>query len=261
MDLGLKGKNAAIAGSSQGIGHAIAKSLVEEGCNVALSARNQDRLDQAVAEFEARGVNAVGIICDLSTEEGCGSFIKEVAASLGGIDILVNNVGGMIPGTIDSVTPEIWDTILNTNLMSFVHTTKHAVSHLKKSNAGRILNVSGVTGKQLLPGALTTTIPNTAIHGFSKIMAAELGPDNITVNTICPGFTATESWVPRAEAMAKVKGITSDQVRDGISAQTLLGRWANTQEIGDAAAWIVSEKNSYQTATVVEVCGGFTKYI
>lgn len=261
MDLGLKGKNAAITGSSQGIGYAIAKSLAEEGCNVALSARNQDRLDQAVADFKAKGVKAVGIICDLSNEEGCGKFIEEAATALGGIDILVNNVGGMIPGTIESVTPEIWDTILNTNLMSFVHTTKYAVPHIKKSNAGRILNVSGVTGTQLLPGALTTTIPNTAIHGFAKIMAAELGPDNITVNTICPGFTATESWGPRAEAMAKVKGITSDQMRDGISNQTLLGRWAETQEIGDAAAWIVSEKNSYQTGTVVEICGGFSKYI
>ena len=261
MDLGLKGKNAAITGSSQGIGYAIAKSLAEEGCNVALSARNQDRLDQAVADFEATGVKAVGIICDLSDEEGCGKFIDEAATALGGIDILVNNVGGMIPGTIESVTPEIWDTILNTNLMSVVHTTKYAVPHIKKSSAGRILNVSGVTGTQLLPGALTTTIPNTAIHGFAKIMAAELGPDNITVNTICPGFTATESWGPRAEAMAKVKGITSDQMRDGISNQTLLGRWAETQEIGDAAAWIVSEKNSYQTGTVVEICGGFSKYI
>ena len=164
MDLGLKGKNAVITGSSQGIGYAIAKSLAEEGCNVALSARNQDRLDQAVKDFEAKGVKAVGVICDLSSEDGCGKFIQEAAAGLGGIDILVNNVGGMMPGTIDSVTPEIWDIILNTNLMSFVHTTKHALPHIKKSSAGRILNVSGVTGKQLFPGALTTTIHNTAIH-------------------------------------------------------------------------------------------------
>ena len=261
MDLGLKGKNAAISGSSQGIGYAIAKSLAEEGCNVALSARNQERLDQAVADFEAKGVKAVGVLCDLSSEEGCAKFIEESTSALGGLDILVNNVGGMIPGSIDSVTPEIWDTILNTNLMSFVHTTKHAVPHIKKSSAGRILNVSGVTGKQLFPGALTTTIPNTAIHGFAKIMAAELGPDNITVNTICPGFTKTESWGPRADGIAKAKGIEPDQVRGGISAQTLLGRWAETQEIGDAAAWMVSEKNSYQTGTVVEVCGGFNKYI
>ena len=97
MDLGLKGKNAAITGSSQGIGYAIAKSLAEEGCNVALSARNQDRLDQAVADFKAKGVKAIGIICDLSSEEGCGKFIEEAASGLEGIDILVNNVGGMIP--------------------------------------------------------------------------------------------------------------------------------------------------------------------
>lgn len=261
MDLGLKGKNAAVTGSSQGIGNAIANSLADEGCNVALSARNQDRLDQAVAELEAKGVKAVGIICDLSTEEGCGKFITEAAAQLGGLDILVNNVGGMIPGTLDSMTDDLWSTVLNTNLMSFVHTTKHAVPHLKNSSAGRVLNVSGVTGKQLLPGALTTTIPNTAIHGFAKIMAAELGADGITVNTICPGFTNTESWGPRAEGMAKVKGITSDQVRAGIAGQTLLGRWAEPKEIGDAAAFMVSEKNSYMTGTVMEVCGGFTKYI
>ncbi len=261
MDLGLKGKNAAVTGSSQGIGNAIANSLAGEGCNVALSARNQDRLDQAVAEIEAKGVKAVGVVCDLSSEAGCKKFIDEAAAGLGGIDILVNNVGGMIPGTIDSLDEDTWATVLNLNLMSFVYTTKSAIVHLKKSSAGRVLCVSGVTGKQLMPGALTTTIPNTAIHGFAKVMAEQLGKDGITVNTICPGFTNTESWGPRAEGMAKMRGITPDQVREGVAAMTMLGRWAEPKEIGDAAAWIVSEKNSYQTGAVVEVCGGYTRYI
>jgi 3-oxoacyl-[acyl-carrier protein] reductase len=261
MDLGLKGKNAAITGSSQGIGNAIANSLADEGCNVALSARNQERLDQAVSELEAKGVKAVGIVCDLSSEDGCKTFIAEAAQAFGGIDILVNNVGGMIPGTIDGLDEDTWATVLNLNLMSFVYTTKHAIEHLKKSSAGRVLCVSGVTGKQLMPGALTTTIPNTAIHGFAKVMAEQLGKDNITVNTICPGFTATDSWGPRAEGMAKMRGITPDQVREGVAAQTMLGRWAEPKEIGDAAAWIVSEKNSYMTGTIVEVCGGFSRYI
>ncbi len=261
MDLGLKGKNAAITGSSQGIGHAIASSLADEGCNVALSARNQDRLDQAVKEMEAKGVKAVGILVDLSSEDGCKKFVDDAADALGSLDILVNNVGGMIPGTIDSLDEATWATVLNLNLMSFVYTTKAAIPHLRESSAGRVLNVSGVTGKQLLPGALTTTIPNTAIQGFAKVMAEQLGKDGITVNTICPGFTNTESWGPRAEGMAKMRGVTADQIRDGVSAQTMLGRWAEPQEIGDAAAWIVSEKNSYQTGTVVEVCGGFSKYI
>ena len=261
MDLGLKGKNAAITGSSQGIGNAVADSLAQEGCNVAISGRDQERLDQAVENLMAKGIKAVSVNCDLSTDEGCKKFIGETVANFGGLDILVNNVGGMIPGTVDSMTEELWNTVLNTNLMSYVHTTKYAVPHLKKSSEGRILNVSGVTGKQLLPGALTTTIPNTAIIGFTKIMAAELGGDGITVNNICPGFTNTESWGPRAEKMAEVRGITSDQMRDGVSAQTLLGRWAEPKEIGDAAAFIVSAKNSYMTGTTVEVCGGFAKYI
>ena len=261
MDLGLKGKNAAVTGSSQGIGNAIANSLADEGCNVAISARDRKRLEQAVTELEGKGVRTIGVNCDLSSDAGCEKFIDEAVKTLGGLDILVNNVGGMIPGTVDSMTEELWNTVLNTNLMAYVHTTKHAVPHLKKSSAGRILNVSGVTGKQLLPGALTTTIPNTAIIGFTKIMAAELGGDGITVNNICPGFTSTESWGPRAETMAKVRGVTVDQMRDGISSQTLLGRWAEPKEIGDAAAFIVSEANSYMTGTTVEICGGFAKYM
>ncbi|MBN1240191.1 MAG: SDR family oxidoreductase [Gammaproteobacteria bacterium] len=261
MDLGLKGKNAAITGSSQGIGFAIATALAKEGCNVALSARGRERLDSAVAELSAHGVKAVGVVADLATEDGCREFVDGAVGQLGGIDILVNNVGGMIPGTLESLDAEQWARVLNVNLMAAVYTTKYALPHLKKARNARVLNVSGVTGKQLLPGALTTTIPNAGIIGFSKVMAGDLGAANITVNNICPGFTNTESWGPRAEAMAKVRGTTADQVRQGIANQTLLGRWAEPHEIGDVAAFLVSERNSYMTGTTVEVCGGFNRYI
>jgi 3-oxoacyl-[acyl-carrier protein] reductase len=261
MDLGLKGKNAAITGSSQGIGYAIATALAREGCNVALAARGEERLAKAVKDMEALGVKAVGVVADLATEQGCKTFIEQAAAKLGGLDILVNNVGGMIPGTLDSLTAETWTKVLNVNLMAAVYTTKYAVPFIKKGRAGRILNVSGVTGKQLLPGALTTTIPNAGIIAFSKLMAGELGSQGITVNNICPGFTNVGSWGPRAEAMAKVRGVTADQVRAGIAGQSLLGRWAEPDEIGNVAAFLVSERNSYMTGTTIEVCGGFNRYI
>jgi len=261
MDLGLKGKNAALTGSSQGIGNAIAKALAKEGCNVALSARGEAGLAAAVKELQALGAKAVGIVCDLSTEEGCKKFAQEAADKLGGMDILVNSVGGMIPGTLDGLGEEQWGKALSVNLMAKVYTTKHAVPFLKKGRSARILNVSGVTGRQLLAGTFTTTIPNTAVIGFSKLMAGELAAAGITVNTICPGFTNTKSWGPRAEALAKVRGTTPDQVRAGIAGQTLLGRWAEPEEIGNVAAFLVSEKNSYMTGTTVEVCGGFLRYI
>jgi 3-oxoacyl-[acyl-carrier protein] reductase len=261
MDLGLKGKNAAITGSSQGIGYATATALAKEGCNVALSARGEQHLATAVNDMQGHGVKAVGVVADLATEQGCKEFVEDAAKQLGGIDILVNNVGGMIPGTLESLTTEQWAKVLNVNLMAAVYATKFALPFIKRSRAGRILNVSGVTGKQLLVGALTTTIPNAGIIAFSKLMAGELGSHGVTVNNICPGFTKVASWGPRAEAMAKVRGVTADQVRAGIAGQTLLGRWAEPEEIGNVAAFLVSDKNSYMTGTTVEVCGGFNRYI
>jgi 3-oxoacyl-[acyl-carrier protein] reductase len=177
------------------------------------------------------------------------------------MDILVNNVGGLIPGAFEQLTAEQWDKILHLKLMAAVHTTKHALPYLKKGKGARILNVSGVTGKQLLPGSWTTGLTNSAIIAFSKLMAADLGAAGITVNNICPGFTNVKSWAPRAEAMAKARNTTADQVRAGIAGQTLLGRWAEPEEIGNVAAFLVSTKNSYMTGTTVEVCGGFTRYI
>jgi 3-oxoacyl-[acyl-carrier protein] reductase len=261
MDLGLRGKNAAITGSSQGIGYAIATALAKEGCNVALSARNPERLAAAAETLRGHGVKAVGIVAELATEGGCKEFIEKAAAELGGLDILVNNVGGMIPGTLETLNAETWTKALNVNLMATVYATKYAVPFIKKSRMGRILNVSGVSGKQLVPGALTTTIPNAGIIAFSKLMAGDLSAQGITVNNICPGFTKVDSWGPRAEAMAKVRGITADQVRAGIANQTLIGRWAEPEEIGNVAAFLVSDKNSYMTGTTVEVCGGFNRYI
>jgi len=261
MDLGLRGKNAAITGSSQGIGYAIATALAKEGCNVALSARNPERLTAAAEALRSHGGKAVGIVADLATEEGCKEFVEKAAAELGGLDILVNNVGGMIPGTLETLNAETWTKALNVNLMATVYATKYALPFIKKSRMGRILNVSGVSGKQLVPGALTTTIPNAGIIAFSKLMAGDLGAQGITVNNICPGFTKVDSWGPRADAMAKVRGVTADQVRAGIANQTLLGRWAEPEEIGNVAAFLVSDKNTYMTGTTVEVCGGFNRYI
>src|SRR5690606_32398780 len=229
MDLGLKGKNAAVTGSSQGIGFAIATALAKEGCNVALSARGQERLGKAVAALESHGIRASGIVADLVTEQGCRTFADDAAERLGGLDILVNNVGGMIPGTLAGLTAEQWATALNVNLMAAVHTTKFALPHLMQGRSPRILNVSGVTGKQLMPGTFSTTVPNAGIIAFSKLMAGDLGAPGITVNHICPGFTNTESWGPRAEAMAKVRGVSADDVRAAIAGQTLLGRWAEME--------------------------------
>jgi 3-oxoacyl-[acyl-carrier protein] reductase len=261
MDLGLTGKNALITGGSQGLGLAIAKALAEEGCNVAIGARGRKNLEKAAAELSKTGVKVVPISVDFMSEEGCRTFVEQATATLGGCDILVNNVGGMVPGTLETMTSEQWQEALNRNLMSYVHTTKFAIPHLKKSRAGRILNISGISGTMLFPGALSTTLPNAAIIGFNKLMAHDLAPFNILVNNLCPGTIDVESWGPRAERMAKARGTTVDQVRSSLAGMTMLNRLGRPEEIGWIAAFLVSEKNSYMTGTTVESCGGATKYL
>ena len=149
--------------------------------------------------------------------------------------------------------------------LAFYHTSpqwRAALPHLKQSSSGRILNVSGLSGTQLLPGAWTTTIANTGILGITKQLANELAANNITVNSICPGTVRTEAWMgPRADAMAKARGMTSDEVRAMMASFAMLNRLAEPEEIGDVAAFLVSEKNSYMTGTTVEVCGGWSKYL
>ena len=262
MDLGLTGKNAIVTGGSQGVGLAIAQGLAREGCNVAIGARGKERLDQAADNLRSLGVSSFPVIADFSSSEGCSKFVADASAQLGGIDILINNVGGMTPGSIESLTDEQWQASIDLNLMSFIWTSRAALPHLKQSSAGRILNVSGLSGTQLLPGAWTTTIANTGILGITKQLANELAANNITVNSICPGTVRTEAWMgPRAEGMAKARGITADEVRTMMASFAMLNRLAEPEEIGDVAAFLVSAKNSYMTGTTVEVCGGWSKYL
>ncbi len=259
MDLGLKNKNALITGGSQGIGLAIAKVLAAEGCNVAIGARGRERLDQAAAELSKFGVKAVPIAVDFMTEEGCRTFVDKALAALGGCDILVNNVGGTVPGNLTTFTADKWQEIVDINLMSYVYTTKFAVPHLKKSKAGRILNISGVSGRLLSPGAYSTTLTNAAIVGFTKLTANDLAPFNVLVNSLAPGTVNTESWGPRAERVASLRGTTVDQVRKSMAGMSLLNRLAEPEEMGWIAAFLVSEKNSYMTGTTVESGGGRDK--
>ena len=130
-------------------------------------------MDQTIAEIQAKGVKAVGVISDLSSEAGCQHFIEEAVQQLGSLQILVNNVGGMIPGTLATMAEETWNTAINVNLMAAIFSTKHSVEHLKNNEWARILNVTGFSGTQLFPGALSTTIPNAGCLLYTSDAADE----------------------------------------------------------------------------------------
>lgn len=260
MELGLKGRNALVTGGSQGVGFAVANALAEEGCHVAIGARGAEALEIAKEQLAGHGTRVVTVITDFSSEQGCKAFVDRAAEELGGVDILVNNVGGMMPGNIESITPEQWRSLTDINLLSYVHTTRHAIAHLKKSASGRILNISGMSGQMAIPGALSTTLPNAAINGFSKMMAVELGPHGITVNNLSPGLVTTENWKKRAENMARLRGSTVEQVFESFAANTMLGRSAAPEEVGWAAAFLVSDRAAFITGATLNIDGGLGKH-
>ena len=199
-----------------------------------------------MAALSRPGVKAVAISADFLSEAGCRTFVESAVAALGGCDILVNNAEGVISGTLESLTPEQWRDAIDVGLMSYVYTTKFAIPHLRKARAGRVLNVSGISGTMLIPGTFSTSLPNAAIIRFGKLMANDLAPYKVLVNTLCPGT---------------VEGTPVDQNVKALVQMSMLNRLGRPEEIGWIAAFLVSEKNSYMTGTTIESCGGATKYL
>ena len=150
---------------------------------------------------------------DLTDPPRIEKLVAATVREIGAIDILVNCVGGMTPGTLDSLTSEQWAEIINRNQMAYVHTTKAAIPHPEKSDGGPILHLTRIPGKQLMPGAYSTALPNAAINALTKLTANDLAAKGITVNNLCPGLVDTPRWTPRREAMAKLRNVTAEDIQ------------------------------------------------
>lgn len=260
MELGLEGKTAAVSGASWGIGYAIARGLAEEGVRVAISARGRDRLEKAAREIaEATGTEVHAVQADLASAQGCDAFIQEAVDRLGKLDVLVNNVGGLLRGTVESFQDEGWQQMLDWGLLSHIRCTRAAIPHL--NDGGRVVNLSGLSGKQYSPGGLTTGVVNSGVIAFSKYLAGELAPRNILVNNICPGFIYTESWNERVQKMAADQGKDPEEVKKGFVERTLLGRWGEPREIADVVVFLASERGSFITGETIIVGGGRDLFI
>lgn len=252
MDLGLKGKNAAVTGSSQGIGNAIANSLADEGCNVAISARNQDRLDQAVAELEAKGVKAVGIVCDLSSEAGCKKFIDEAAAALGGLDILVNNVGGSAGSRkFMESTNEEWLETFDLNVHVAVRMTRLAVPHMRGRPGAAVVHISSISGwTEQLAGCGQYGSSKSALIFLTEIMALELATDGIRVNAVSPGSIIWEGGSWDQARQTQTEAFTAYE-RDGFP----MGRLGHPEEVADVIVFLASSRSNWINGRNIPVDG------
>ncbi len=257
MDLKLSKRRILVAGSSSGIGRACAELFVSEGAEVCLVARGEERLAAVAGELSQRADRPVHYVAgDLSTAEGTARVYARTVEAMRGVDVLVNNAGGPKAGPFASLSDDDWEAAFNLSLMSTVRLTRLALDGMKASRWGRIVNITSTSVKQPIEGLMLSNSIRMAVVGFAKTLADEIGEYGITINTIGPGYTATERLDQLAAVRADRTGITVDEVVEKWKQDVPLGRIGEPEGIAAAVVFLCSEPAGYINGVMLAVDGG-----
>jgi len=248
MDLGIRGKRAAVAGASAGLGFASARALAADGVHVAICGRDRARIEAAAREL---GANATPLVCDVSTPAGAAQFVREARAALGGLDILVPNAGGPPPGNFASTPLEAYPPALELNLMSVIAMCKEAVPAMQAQKWGRVVAITSIAVATPLPHLILSNTARAGATGFLKTLAREVAKDGVTVNSVLPGVHDTE----RIKAL-RGEGRIEDMAR-GIPA----GRLGTADELGHVVAFLCSLHAAFITGAALPVDGGANPHL
>jgi 3-oxoacyl-[acyl-carrier protein] reductase len=235
MDLGLKGRAAAVAAASRGLGRAVAHALAAEGCSVAMCGRDEERIREAALA------------------------VAHETAAFGRLDILVTNTGGPKPGSFDVVEDADWEAAYRGTLCNVIHLVRAALPHMRKNRWGRIVNITSLSAKQPIDGLLLSNAFRAAVAGLTKTLANELGKDGILVNNVCPGYTRTDRLHELAHVRARAAGTTPERILSGLAQATPVGRIAEPEEFAAVVAFLCSERASYLTGATIPIDGGSSR--
>ncbi len=209
MDLGLKGKVAVVAGSSQGLGRAIADAIAAEGTDLVINSRSPDKLEAARAEIvEATGATVEVVASDLTDPAGAEALISAAVEAFGRVDILVTNTGGPPAGMFEDHSADVWREAIAQNFESVVNLVRAVLPGMKERRWGRILNVTSISVKQPVERLILSNAIRAGVTGFAKTISNEIAPYNVTINNVLPGFTRTERLIHLAEAVSEREGKT-----------------------------------------------------
>jgi len=256
----LKDRTAIITGAAQGLGLAIASRFVAEGANVVFADVNGDKAAAAARRADPDGQRTRSVVVDVRRSDQVEAMVKAAIDSFGRVDILINDAGGagaMHAGDIEEVSDDIWGDVIATNLTGSFLCCRAATPHMKRQNYGRIVNISsglakGIGRPQETGGAaLPYASAKAGILGFTMNLAKMLGPWNITVNAVVPGFMLTEEGT-RVRAWYEA---LSEPARAALLARNSMGRPGAPEEMATTVLFLASEEASYVSGTTVDVHG------
>lgn len=237
---------AVVTGGMGGIGKAICRELHDHGYHVVAGySRKHDEAKAWQAKEKAAGYAFDIAYGDVADYHSCETMVKKIKTDLGPIDILVNNAGITHDATCCRMKKEEWDSVINVDLNSVFYVTRALLQDMKNRKFGRIINISSINGQKGAYGQVNYSAAKAGIHGFTKALAQEVAKDGITVNTISPGYVATDM----------VMAVPA-QIRDKILAEIPLGRFAEPEEVARVVSFLADEKSSYITGVNLAINGG-----
>ena len=242
MDLNLTDKVAFVTGGSKGIGREVARTLAKEGCDVVITARGQEDLDETAAELSKEtGRRVIGKAGDMSQDADVARCVQEAIGEMGHIDILVTCAGSSPGGLLEELTDEQWMESLNLKFMGYVRTVRNVVPHMAERGAGSIVLVVGNDGLKPSFWEMTAGAANAADLNFASSVADQYGPKGVRVNTVNPGPVDTDRWDGLEKAFARDMGVDQAEARRRAEVSIPLGRISQPQEVANLVAFLASD--------------------
>jgi acetoacetyl-CoA reductase len=241
----LKDKVAFVTGGTGGIGAAICLKLADSGARIATNYRNEEKARTWQEEVRAIGYNIMIYQADVSDYDACADVVKKIEADLGPIDILVNNAGVTMDATFRKMSKDQWDTVIRINLDSLFNVTRQVVDGMATRGWGRIINISSINGQKGQFGQTNYSASKAGMHGFTMALAQEVARKGVTVNTVAPGYIATDMVLAVPE-----------EVRNKIIAGIPVGRLGTAEEVAALVDFIASNEAGYATGAEFSMNGG-----